>query len=343
MSAPARSDPHVLSADYEALRTGSGAVRLARDVLELRGPDAQSYLQGQLSQDVTALELGGSVDSLLLAPDGKIVALLRVSRTSDETYLVDCDAGHGEAVVARLARFKLRSKFEMDLSQWQCVALRGAGLGEALHEALAAADGVVLAATTSFNGWGGVDLLGPDPTIELAGLRWCGEPAWEACRIESGLPSMDHELGDGRTIPAEAGLVESTVSFTKGCYTGQELVARLDSRGSRVARRLCGVVVSPDPGAAGSADPGTPAWAELRELLGAPLVTGAPTSDDPQDKPQKEVGTLTSVAWSPGLEAIVGLAYVHRSVEIGATVSLGAARADRGGPRLAEVRALPLR
>ncbi len=322
MSAPLDIARAVVRADYEALRHGRGAVRQARDVVRVEGPDAAGYLQGQLSQDIAPLAVGDSADSLLLAPDGKIVALVRVSRVGDETFLLDCESGHGEAVRARLARFKLRSKFDMRLEAWQCLALRGAALGDVGS----GGDGVVLVAPSWFNGWGGVDLLGPEPSIELAGLRWCGEAAWEACRIESGLPSMDHELGDGRTIPAEAGLVDHAVSFTKGCYTGQELVARLDARGSRVARRLCGVVLSGD-----TSDTG--------ELLGASLVVPAASAEGTH----KEVGTLTSVAWSPALDAIVGLAYVHRSVETGTSVRLEPASTGQGGPRSAEVRALPLR
>ena len=100
-------------------------------------------------------------------------------------------------------------------------------------------------------GWSGVDLLGPAPAgrpgaRQLAARRVpCGaDPRpWEAARIEAGVPLGGREV-TGSTIAAEAGLVDRTVSFTKGCFTGQELVARLDARGSNVARRLCGVVVA---------------------------------------------------------------------------------------------------
>ena len=72
------------------------------------------------------------------------------------------------------------------------------------------------------------------------GRSSCGDEAWEAVRIEAGVPVAGREMVEG-TIAAEVGLVERTVSFTKGCFTGQELVARLDARGTKVARRLCGV------------------------------------------------------------------------------------------------------
>ena len=106
----------------------------------------------------------------------------------------------------------------------------------------------VLALPFEWNGWTGVDLLGPGRRRARpgraalpAGVVRCGADAVEACRIVSGIPAMGTEL-TAKTIAAEAGLVERTVSFTKGCYTGQELVARIDARGSNVPRRLVGLV-----------------------------------------------------------------------------------------------------
>jgi aminomethyltransferase len=125
---------------------------------------------------------------------------------------------------------------------------------------------------------------------------------------------MGAELTE-RTIPAETGLVERTVSFTKGCYTGQELVARIDSRGSRVPRHLRGVVVQ-------GAD--------------APPVGAALFGEGGQG--ERELGQLTSVALSPTLGGPVALAYVRREVEPPAEVVL---RWD-SGEAPARVEALPL-
>ena len=129
------------------------------------------------------------------------------------------------------------------------MSLRGSGVAEAAAGLLTVlAERGVLALPFEWNGWTGVDLLGPQDVIlgpgDTAlpdGITACGADAVEACRIVSGIPAMGTEL-TSKTIAAEAGLVERTVSFTKGCYTGQELVARLDSRGSNVARRLVGLV-----------------------------------------------------------------------------------------------------
>ncbi|HEX3947723.1 MAG TPA: hypothetical protein VHW47_08450, partial [Acidimicrobiales bacterium] len=99
--------------DYRALREGLAAYRRPRDLLAVTGPDAAGYLQGQCSQDLAGLGHGAAVDSLLLEPDGKLTALVRVVRTADDGFVVDVDAGYGEAVAARLGRFKLRSKVEI--------------------------------------------------------------------------------------------------------------------------------------------------------------------------------------------------------------------------------------
>ncbi len=126
-----------------------------------------------------------------------------------------------------------------------------------------------------------------------AGTRVCPAEAWEAARIEAGQPVLGREI-DERTIAAEVGLVERTVSFTKGCFTGQELVARLDARGSNVARRLCGVVLDRPSGDAadlvgaavwspgtGGGESGTPMESEMgtaRRSAALPRLPGHPVS-----------------------------------------------------------------
>ena len=166
----------------------------------------------------------------------------------------------------------------------------------------------VLALPFAWNGWTGIDLLGPEDVVLgpdaatlPAGVTACGAEAVEACRIVSGIPAMGTEL-TGKTIAAEAGLVERTVSFTKGCYTGQELVAR-----HRCAGRTW-------PGASS-------AWWRAGAARGRqPLARGmtlhggeAPAGDGAAE--DKVVGTITSAAWSAELGAWVALGYLQRSVE----------------------------
>lgn len=280
MLAADRLDPD----DIEALTARVGAVPIRRDALLVSGPDAVAYLQGQLSQDVARLTPGESRLSFLLQPQGRLDAVLRVTRTSDEAFVLDTDAGWGEAVATRLNRFKLRTKVLIETLDWRALALRGAGLDRG---AVAVPDGG-LVAEAPWPGFGGLDLLGPDVTAP-AGVRLCAEAAYEALRIRAGVPAMGTEL-DGRTIPAETGLVDLAASFTKGCYTGQELVARMDSRGAAAPRSLRRVVVDADH-PSGS----VPAGAEV-------VVSG------------KVVAVLTSVAEDPGGVGTVALGLVRRDV-----------------------------
>ncbi len=303
---------------YAALRTAVAARALERDVLRVAGPDAESYLQGQLSQDVAGLGEGEARESLLLSPQGRIDAYLRVGRIGPDEFVVDVEGGFGPTTLERLVRFRLRTKVELELLDWACTGLRGPASGQA------AAGGAVLSVPASWPGLPGVDVLGPVPP-EVAGLPFadvgvpeCGTGPWEAARIESGRPVQGREIGE-RTIAAEVGLVERTVSFTKGCFTGQELVARLDARGSKVARRLSGLV------------------AERSVTEASALVGAAVWSEGPE---AREVGAVTSAAWSPGLGSAVGLAVLHRSVEPPARVTLRTG--SDADPLPAEARPLPL-
>jgi tRNA-modifying protein YgfZ len=289
--------------DYTALRESAGVVELPRDYVRVAGPDAARFLQGQLSQDVLPLSPGASAWSLLLAPQGKVVAFLRVHRVAADDFVLDTDAGWGPTVVERLNRFKLRVKADVEaMDGWRCLAVRGPRAHQVVPAGGTPAD---------WPGLPGVDLVGPDveaPPPDVA--RPCSPEAYEVVRIEAGVPVMGRELTEA-TIPEEAGIVDRSVSFTKGCYTGQELVARIDSRGGNVPRRLRGLVIdgpeAPPPGAALHVD-------------------------------GKEMGAVTSAAFSPGRGAPVALAYVRRAVEPPA----GAELTWDGTAVAARIEALPL-
>jgi folate-binding protein YgfZ len=230
-----------------------------RDTVVVGGPEAETFLQGQLSQDVARLADGSPAPTLLLEPDGKLGYRLLVTRTGPESFALEIEAPHGADVLARLERFKLRTKCDL---------------------ALDAADPPRV----------------PDRDAELA-------------RIEAGIPRMGAELTAG-VIPEEAGVVAGAVDFDKGCYVGQELVARIDSRGGNVPRRLRRLVIdagsTPGPGA---------------EVL----VDGA------------SVGVVTSVAERPDGTA-TGLAYVKRAIDPPAEATV---RDERGELR-ARVEALAI-
>lgn len=225
--------------------------RVPRDFVRVVGPDAGVFLQGQLSQDVDAIAPGESARSFLLQPQGKVDAYLRVTRVADDELVLDVDRGWGDAVIARLNRFKLRTKADVEpLEGWACIA------------------------TTDDRG-ALVERVGP----ALAGEGVEGDATgYESARIRAGQPRMGSEI-DETTIPASLGVVEQAVSFTKGCYTGQELVARIDSRGGHTPTKLVGY--------RGDAHPGDPV-----------LVDGT------------EVGRITSVGDG------VALAFVRRDVTV---------------------------
>jgi folate-binding protein YgfZ len=291
--------------DVVDLRTSLGAAPIQRDVVRVQGEEAIDFLQGQLSQDVAALAIDESAPSLLLQPTGKVEAWLRVTRSAPDAALLDVDAGFGDAVLARLQRFKLRTKVELTLERWSGLALRGPGA-----EDIDVPPGA-LGLAARWPGVESVDVLSAGE-LALAGAALVDSAAYEALRIECGVPAMGAELTDA-TIPAEAGqwLIDASVSFTKGCYTGQELVARIDSRGGNVPRPLRGLVVEGDP-----------------IPVGATVHAAA-----------SEVGTVTSSARSATLGS-VALAALARSVAPGAEVEL---RATDGTVARAVVTALPMR
>jgi folate-binding protein YgfZ len=206
----------------------------ARDHVVVDGPDALTYLQSQISQDIRELAVGASAWTLVLDPTGKVDALARITRSADERFDFDTDAGFGEALAARLNRFRIRVKAEIAV------------------EAAAASD---------------------------------PSPDHEAARVAAGWPRMGHEIVPGETIPAVTGVVVEAVCFTKGCYPGQELVERMDSRGADAPKRLR--IVEVGPGAA---------------------VADPVTADD-----GTEIGTLTSVSPAGG----VAIALVKRGHDVG--------------------------
>lgn len=291
-------------ADTPDLRTALGAAPIQRDVVRVQGPEAIEYLQGQLSQDVAALRVGDTARSLLLQPTGKVDAWLRVTRLGDDEVLLDVDQGFGEAVHARLRRFTLRTKVELAVEAWSGLALRGPGADEVdvPHGAVALPAG--------WPGVPGIDLLSSGD-LALAGVPYVPAEALDALRIECGVPAMGAELTEA-TIPAEAGqwLIDASVSFTKGCYTGQELVARIDSRGGNVPHPVRGLLVD-----------------------GEPVPVGAALQRD-----GATVGTVTSSARSPVLGAIA-LAVAGRGVAPGTAVTV----TWPGGETAATISELPLR
>ncbi len=193
-----------------------------RDVVQVSGPDAATYLQSQVSQDLRPVQVGDSVWSFVLQPAGKVDVLLRVWRTAEDTFVLDTDEGFGATMTARLNRFKIRVKADIVGLDWRCIAVRG----------------VESRPAGSLVAWGeGYDLLGADPG-PVEGVPHGSADDLLAARVDAVWPAMGAEIVPGDTIPAETGVTPVAVSFTKGCYPGQELVERMDSRGATAPRLL---------------------------------------------------------------------------------------------------------
>lgn len=276
------------------------AVAVERDVLNVSGPDAGTYLQGQLSQDVTGLSVGETTWTLLLQPQGKVDAWLRIHRLEESAFVLDVEAGFGQAALDRLKRFMLRVDMEIEVETVTMLALRGPGSAAAAGTVV---DGV-LTLDASWAGSDGVDLLKLGPSnvdqAEPSTTAWLSADVpvgptvlLDVLRIQQGRPAMGAEL-DESTIPAAARIVEASVDFTKGCYVGQELVARVDSRGNNTPTKLYGLRFS-----------GADAPAPGAELL----MDG------------NAAGTVTSVAVSPA-NGPIGLGYLKRAVEVPAELQV---------------------
>jgi folate-binding protein YgfZ len=235
------------------------------DVVWFTGDDALRFLNDLISQEIGEMEPGETRRSLLLAPDGKLDHMLWVVRAEDGYALVT-DAGRGPELAATLNRFRIRVDVDIASEEGPVWLVIGEGDGY----------------DVSWSNQQRRLILGDKPA-----LRTGSEQEYELARINAGEPAFGQDV-DEKTIPQETGLVPRTVDFTKGCFLGQELVARIDSRGGNVPRPL-----------------------RLIEV-GGDVSVGEELHHD-----GKPVGRVTSVADGRGL------AVVARSVEPGSTLAAG--------------------
>lgn len=322
------------AAEYHAALEHAAVVdRCDRALLRVYGRDPLRILQGMLSNDVTAASPGRAVYAALLTPKGRMLADLRVFRRPDD-FLLELPAAALAGVVETFTRSvpPLFARWE-DVSETLHVLgvygpEAGARLGTllgtpppdpALEDAAAAAaiaGQPAIVVSTRFTGGAGYDVVAPTAVaerlwLELAstGVRPAGHAPLDVLRIEAGVPCWGAELTT-ETIPLEAGIQARAISMTKGCYTGQEVIVRILHRG-HVNWLLRGVLLGEAAGA----------------KRDTPLL---------QPGTGKQVGRITSSAWSPRLDQEIALAYVRRELEPGAMLELAAT----GGPA-AQVVTLP--
>lgn len=214
--------------------------RITRDVITARGKDARVFLHSQLSNDIAGLRVGESRYAFALEPTGKIAAFLRVHCVADDSFVLDVDAGCGESALARLNKFKIRVACDFALNSQDVVALRG--LHDVERTSALARDGAVSAwrerdgAVDVFTDSAATSISTDSATNSMvSNLESAAE--FEVERVRCAWPVFGVDI-TADTLPAETGLTDVCVSFTKGCYPGQELVERMDSRGSTAPRRL---------------------------------------------------------------------------------------------------------
>jgi folate-binding protein YgfZ len=296
-----------IDAQYRQLREECGVVEWGdRGLLAVSGPEVADYLQGQLTNDVEALEPGDGCYAALLDRKGHMQADMRVLRPGEEPELwLELEPEGLEAARRHLGMYKIGREVEVADASEERVLLSligpravefagSAALPENSCETVTLGGAECLAVGTA----GGIDLIVPAAervrvrdALFAAGAVEVSPEAAEIVRIETGRPRFGAEMGT-ETMPAEAGIVEGAVSFTKGCYIGQETVARLHYKG-KPNRHLRGLRFSA---------PAQP---------GAALQLG-----------DKEVGTVGSATISPALGPI-GLAILRREAEPGTRLAVG--------------------
>ena len=305
--------------EYDAIDSSAGVIRLPyASVLSLGGKNAEQFLNGLVSNDVKSLETGQGTLAAFLDVAGKVQALSRIykSKVDDSAeFLLELESINTEKILRNLSRFVLAGGFSIENlsdslsvisiqgrkssiiaaeASGEDVPLENYGHKKAaisgcsvriVRHTRCSSDGfdVLVSSTESNNVWDTV--LGVCEKLKIGAMP-IGKTAFETARIERGIPKEPEDITP-ENILNETGL-ESAVSYTKGCYLGQEIVARIHWRG-QPARRLCGLTLD------------VPDQASL-PLPGTTLFTDE----------DRKAGHLTSVTQSFGLNRPIALGYVHK-------------------------------
>jgi folate-binding protein YgfZ len=296
-------------AEYEALRAGAGILDLScRGRLCVLGADAQRFLNGQVTNNVKDLPIGEGCYAALVSAKGKLQSDLNIYRLENE-LLLDCEPGYAEAVTQRLEKFIIAEDAQViDVSAeyglWSVQGPKAGAIAGSLSpkfilppKALAwtkveekPGEDIYLTSMSRLRSQG-LDLFVPTCAMqEMAarlserGGRLCGWRALETARIEAGVPRFGADMDENNLAP-EA-LDTRAISYGKGCYIGQEVIARVRTYG-QVAKALRGLRLG-----GGLQEP---------PAKGSKLFLG-----------DKEVGSITSAVWSPSLRGNIALGYVRR-------------------------------
>jgi tRNA-modifying protein YgfZ len=290
ISARARARPYASPMDIvEALRSGATYVRLDRLVARVTGEDPIAFLDATTTQDLSGLKPEQSALTCMLDEKGRVLAELRATALSDGTVLIDAEQATRDAITGWLAKIAPLSGCEVvdETSRWTVIAVRGARAAEQIPS-----DAIAIEVDWGLSGY---DIIADAP-LEIDAVSM-SETDYDAARIAAGRPRFGVDF-DETTHIAETPLIARAVSFMKGCYPGQESVARVQNLG-RVRKRLVGL-----------------------EIEGAevPPVGTTLTAES------SEVGHVTSAAmWGASVAAI---GFVRSDVHDGAIVAAGSFAAE---------------
>lgn len=294
------------ASEYEAVCNSAGIFDLAnRSMLQFTGDDRLSYLQGMLSNDLRPLKMFDGQQAAILTQQGKVIADVRVL-CSLNSYYLDFWEPLKEKIVTHLNRYLVADDVEIHdpNEQWKMLSLQGPKAHAILDQLFASAelpaqanhhgmvhfDGTpVCVVRADRSGYDGFDLVVQTTQLSvfaqrLAGLgaAWVGARAQNILRVEAGMPRYGVDFSEDNLLLEVA--LDDAVSFTKGCYLGQEVVERIRSRG-HVNKKLCGLLL----------DGNTPA-----------------DSGDKLSAGDREVGQITSSLASIALRRPIALGYVNK-------------------------------
>jgi folate-binding protein YgfZ len=314
---------------YEQARTRAAFFERAdRGRIVVSGRDRGTYLQGLLTNDVAALQAGGGCYAAYLTPQGRLISDMHVYELGD-VMLLSLPRATKDAVLAKFDQFVFSEDVQLGdvteaFAQFAVVGPAAADVVAALvarpfqGREITVADhwntrgefdgSPAIVTRVADTGEPGFDVYVEcaraeafTAALERAGVERIDAAVADALRIEAGVPVFGRDM-DETTIPLEAGLEQRAISFTKGCYVGQEVIVRVLHRGhGRVAKRLAGLTIEGD-------------------ALPAERATISAGG--------QEIGFVTSSTWSPALDRPIALGYLHRDfTTAGTEVSVGGARA----------------
>jgi len=268
---------------YDHIRSGGlGFIEMPRGLITVWGKEAVQFLDGMITNDVKTLEDGAQMLAAFPNARGRLLAVVRVLRQGDR-FLIETEEATRERVFENLFRFTYAGDFFVEdlCDGYNYLEIFGNKDDIPLGE-----DTIILRSDFSLDCFARpVDANAIGANLTNAGAATISEGLYETLRIENGIPKYGTDM-DETTIVPELGL-PGMISYTKGCYIGQEIIARIHFRG-HVAKQLTGLVSEPGAVATGS-------------LSGAELKS----SDG------KNAGRITSVTYSPKLEKTIALAYVR--------------------------------